>query len=150
MPQENHQQNNSETCFICNITSQSYVDLYGSSAPHSGKCIFNFVWKFLGGKPSVRNDATDASSMKPEVVCTECVTMINQYDAARVVAKRYKKQLREKLTSTEAHFASRLERQTELTNICNGMMHGNEVTSQTTDNNRNIDNNKVIDLSDDE
>lgn len=95
-----------KVCFICNsVSSESFVGLYGTTAPHSGKCIFNFVWKFLGGKPSVRNDSIDTLHLKQEMVCFECFSMMEEYDKARVASKRYKKLLRNRLANTETYYA---------------------------------------------
>lgn len=94
-------------CFICNSSASApFVDLYGTATNHSKTNIYSFVWKLLGGRPSARNDSIDASCLKGDVVCAECLEMINGYDEARLNVKRYKKHLRERLNKTEAYFES--------------------------------------------
>lgn len=94
-----------QSCFVCNTSSSaSFMDLYTTVTTHSKKNIYSFVWKFLGGKPSVRNDMIDANCLKEDVVCIECLEMINEYDAARIVAKQFKKQLCDRLNKTEEDF----------------------------------------------
>lgn len=95
-----------EACFICNSpNNEPFVCLYTTHSLHSGTSIFEFVWKLLGDKPSVRNETTDASCLNGDVICSDCLTMINKYDAARVTTKRFRNELCEKLAATENHFA---------------------------------------------
>lgn len=136
--------NQNQVCFICNsATSESYVDLYGTVAAHSGKCIFDFVWKFLGNKPSVRNELMDASCLTQEVVCLQCVGMINQYDKAHVTKKWFKKILRNKLTSTENYFM-------RLQNRANGSTttEGNQLNESQTENTDKSTSHEAVDSSD--
>lgn len=94
-----------QACFICNTTdSDSFMNLYGTTSAYTNTSIYNFVWKWLGGKPSVRNATTDASNLNEEVICTDCLDSVNDYDEAILTAKRYKKQLCDKLTKTEEYF----------------------------------------------
>ena len=55
-------------------------------------------------KPSVRHAMADASSLSDEMICSECFKMICNYDEARSNARRFKKQLRQKLAITETYF----------------------------------------------
>lgn len=90
-------------CFICNSSdNEPFKCLYSTVSQPSNTPIFDFVWEFLGGTPSARNDATDASRLKLEIVCAECLNMINRYDAACVAAKELKKRLNQKLTKTKS------------------------------------------------
>lgn len=94
-------------CFICHSSDSTlFLDLYTTITKHSRTSIYNFVWKLLGGQPSARNDSIDASCLKEDVVCADCLDIINEYDKARLNVKRYKKHLREKLIQTEAYFQS--------------------------------------------
>lgn len=96
---------NQQICFICNSSSdRPFSDLYGTPSSHSTTPIYDFVWKFLGGKPSVRNDATDASSLNNDVVCAGCLDMLNKYDEAHTNSKLFKREIRRKLDKTEAYF----------------------------------------------
>lgn len=95
-------------CFICNSSdNEPFKCLYSTVSQPSNIPIFDFVWEFLGGTSSARNDAIDASLLKLETVCAECLNMINQYDAARVAAKELKKRLIQKLTETKSLRAER-------------------------------------------
>lgn len=134
------QQNGSQVCFICNTTtSQSFADLYGTMAAYSGKSIFDFIWKFLDDKPSVRNDTMDATSLGREVVCSECLRMINGYDNARVAAKQYKKLLQNRLTITE-NFYQKVQGE------INGRSKTNRLDKSQTDNTAETKDNEIIDL----
>lgn len=93
------------TCFVCNSSSdEPFVDLYKTVSAHSKTAIHDFVWKFLGGKPSVRNATADAPSQGNDIVCAVCIDMIDRYDAARMEVKQFKKNLCQRLAKTEAHF----------------------------------------------
>lgn len=95
----------SKFCFVCNAPkNELFVKLFGTTSIHSKKPIYDFVWKFLGCKPSVRNETADVSSLGEEVICHECFELVCNYDAARSDAKRLKKQIRQKLTITEMYF----------------------------------------------
>lgn len=96
---------NSRFCFVCNAPSNdSFVKMFGTVSTHSKKSIYDFIWKFLDSKPSVRHETADASSLNDEVICSECFKMICDFDVARSHAKRLKKQIRQKLAMTEAYF----------------------------------------------
>lgn len=96
---------NPKFCFVCNAPSNdSFVKMFGTVSTYSKKAIFDFIWKFLDCKPSVRHETADASSMNDEVICTECFKLICDYDVARSQTKRLKKQIRQKLAVTEAYF----------------------------------------------
>lgn len=99
-------------CFICNRPSnEPFADIY-STVSDSGTAIYDFIWQFLGNKPSVRNSETDASNLSNHVICKECLCSINQYEAARSTAKRFKKDIRQKLSQTEMYF-EQLENQSD-------------------------------------
>lgn len=136
-------QSGSQACFICNTTnSQSFVDLYGTMAAHSGKSIFDYIWKFLGGKPSVRNETMRASSLCQDVVCSECLSMINGYDNARVDAKRYKKLLQNRMAITEIFYKSLQEKIDSRSSI----IGENRIDESHTDSTARMKENEVIDL----
>lgn len=95
-------------CFVCNTsTNKPFADLYGTVSAYSTTPIFDFVWKFLGGKPSVRNDAIDAPGLKNDVICAVCLDMFNKYDESHLNSRRFKKEIKCKLESTEAYFEKR-------------------------------------------
>lgn len=90
-------------CFICNTTNgSSFKSLYGTTSAYTNTSIYKFIWKWLGGT-SVRNDITDAT-MKKELICTDCLDTVNDYDAAMVTAKQCTTKLCDKLSKTEAYF----------------------------------------------
>lgn len=92
-------------CFICNAPNkESFIKMFGSESTYSKKPIYDFIWKFLGNKPSARNATANASTLNDEVLCTECFEMICDYDEARSNTKRFKKQIRQKLAITETYF----------------------------------------------
>lgn len=97
----NQSNENENVCFICNSTeNNSFKSMYTTVSGASKTVIFDFVWKFMGGRPSVRNETTDASCMN-EVVCGECLDLINEYDTARADAIDLRCGLINKITETE-------------------------------------------------
>lgn len=128
------------TCFICNTSNGgSFMNLYGTVSSYTSTSINNFIWKWLGGKPSTRNE-TDTSNLKQEVVCAECLETINEYDAALVTAKQCKKQLINKLAKTEAHFE-------KLQKEANGNVKNKTTTSVSMKGNSTNDITLVTDIS---
>lgn len=102
---------NSKFCFVCNAPSKdSFVKMFGTVSNYSKKSIYDFIWKFLDCKPSVRHETADASSLNDEMICSECFIMICDYDIARSNAKRLKKQIRQKLAITETYFEQKQNR----------------------------------------
>lgn len=100
-------QSNQNVCFICNSTENKlFKSMYTTVSGASKTVIFELVWKFLGGRPSVRNETTDASCMN-EVVCGECLDLVNEYDAARADAIDLRKGLINKITETEKQIVKR-------------------------------------------
>lgn len=96
---------NPRFCFVCNAPKDdSFVKMFGTVSTYSKKSIYDFIWKFLDCKPSVRHETADASSLNDEVICSECFEMICNYDVVRSHTKRLKKQIRQKLAITEAYF----------------------------------------------
>lgn len=94
-----------QSCFLCNKqNSESFMDLYTTVTTYSKKSIYNFIWKFMDGNPSVRNDVLDASCLQDDVICYECLVMINEYDSSHEMAKKCKKQLCQRLKKTEKSF----------------------------------------------
>lgn len=97
----------SRICFLCNSTeSQTYLNLYESLTFHSNTPVFDFVWKFLDDKPSVRDDTVDAANSNWNSICVGCFTKINEYDLACETAARLEEELRWELSQTEATYAS--------------------------------------------
>lgn len=95
-------------CFICNApNNDSFVKMFGSESTYSKKPIYDYIWKFLGNKPSARNATADASNLNDEVLCSDCFGMICDYDESRSKTKRLKKQIRRKLAITETYFEQR-------------------------------------------
>lgn len=91
-------------CFICNTTvSDNFFSLFDTLSKHSLTHIFDFVWKFLGDQPSVREDSIDAANAS--TVCTTCLNKIDQYDLACVTAEKLEKELRHELSQTETLYA---------------------------------------------
>lgn len=89
------------TCFICNNdASESFVDLYGTASAYTSTNIHSLIRNWLGGKPSMRGDTTTSK----QVICSDCLDTINDYDASLVTVKQCKKLLIDKLTKTEAYF----------------------------------------------
>lgn len=92
-------------CFICNAPeTESAVKVFGTVSTHSKKPIFNIIWKIMDGKPSVRYETADASSMSDELICMECFEMVSSYDANKTSAKKLKKKIRQKLSITELYY----------------------------------------------
>lgn len=90
---------------MCNSSSSApFVDLYGTLSAYSKTAVYDFVWKFLGGKPSVRNATAEAPTLENDFLCAECIDMINEYDATRMKVKQIKQNLCHKLAKTESHF----------------------------------------------
>lgn len=93
-------------CFICNTkTSESYVSLYETVSLHSKTQIYDFVWKFLNDKPSIRDDSIEAANSNWSLVCMQCLDKINNYDLACVTAAKLEQELRDDLALTEALYA---------------------------------------------
>lgn len=137
----------SKFCFVCNARcNESSVNMFGSVTAHSKKSIYDFIWKFLGNKPSVRNATTDASSLNDEVICKNCFGTISDYDVARSNAKRLKKQIRQKLIITETYFE---QSQSELNATETADERDNDQQQQQTKT-MDMDVNDVIDLCDDD
>lgn len=98
----------SPSCYICTSTDEiPFMNLYQTVSAHTETTIYKFICRFLGGKPSNKNEAID--SLKRDVVCYKCLNTINEYDAALVTARRCKKELSDKLAKNEAHFSERLQ-----------------------------------------
>lgn len=63
----------SRICFLCNTTeSETFVNLYEALTLHSNTPVFDFVWKFLDDKPSVRDDTVDAANSNWNSICMGC------------------------------------------------------------------------------
>lgn len=93
------------TCFICNTTaSESYVNLYETVTSHSNTPVYDFVWKFLGDKPSIRDDSIDGANANWSSLCLQCFNKINEYDLACETAGRLEEELRWELSQTEARY----------------------------------------------
>lgn len=97
-------------CFLCNTTeSEKFLNLYEAITFHSNTPVFDFVWKFLDDKPSVRDDTVDAANSNWNSICVGCFNKINEYDLARETANRLEEELRWELSQTEATYAAALE-----------------------------------------
>lgn len=95
----------SKFCFVCNAPkNESFVKMMSSVTIHSKKTIFDFIRKFMGSEPSVRNTTADATSLNDEMICNDCFKLVCNYDEARSNAKRIKKQIRQRLSITETYF----------------------------------------------
>lgn len=89
-------------CFICNTsTSESFVSLYETLSQHSNTPVYDFVWKFLDNKPSVRDDSIDAANSDWSSLCAGCLNKINEYDLACMTAANLEEELRWELSQTE-------------------------------------------------
>lgn len=94
------------TCFICNTaSSESFVNMYEIVSLHSNTPVYDFVWKFLDDKPSVRDDSIDAANANWSSLCNKCLNKINEYDSACVAAAKIEEELRWELSQTEQLFA---------------------------------------------
>lgn len=94
-------------CFLCNTTeSESFVNLYEALTSHSNTPVFDFVWKFLDDKPSVRDDTVDAANSNWNSLCIGCFQKIDEYDLACETASRLEEELRWELSQTEATYAA--------------------------------------------
>lgn len=111
--------------------------------------MYDFIWKFLGSKPSVRNANADASSLNDEVICEVCFKMICDYDEARSSARRLKKQIRQKLTITERYF-EQMQNRTDATQTAMECDDGDCQEQQTDAMIMEDDVCDVIDLCDDD
>lgn len=110
-------------CFVCNSSNgDSFLNLYGTVSAYTARSIYDFIWKWLGGKPSVRNEKTNAAELKDEIICSDCLDTINDYDAALVTARQCKKQICDKLMKTEAHF-QRIQNEENI-NVINDVANG--------------------------
>lgn len=97
----------SRICFLCNATeSDTFLNLYEALTFHSNTPVFDFVWKFLDDKPSVRDDTVDAANSSWNSICVGCFTKINEYDLACETAARLEEELRWELSQTEATYAT--------------------------------------------
>lgn len=113
-------------CFVCNsATADSFSNLYGTVSAYSARSIYDYIWKWLGGKPSVRNEKTNASQLEDEIICSDCFDTINDYDAALLTAKQCRKQICDKLMKTEAHF-QKIQNE-ENVNVVNGGVSGDGI-----------------------
>lgn len=79
----------------------------------------------MGGKPSVREKTTDASSLQYEVVCRECLDSINECDANILAANKQKGKLIAKLAKTETYFQL-LENYTNVASMPNVAENNND------------------------
>lgn len=96
----------SRTCFICNTAaSESFVNMYETVSLHSNTPVYDFVWKFLDDKPSVRDDSIDAANANWSSLCNKCLNKINEYDLALMAAAKIEEELRWELSQTEQLFA---------------------------------------------
>lgn len=96
-----------QVCFLCNTTEcDTFVNLYDTSTSHSNTPVFDFVWKFLDDKPSVRDDTVDAANSNWNALCIGCFQKINEYDLACETATRLEEELRWELSQTEATYAA--------------------------------------------
>lgn len=94
-------------CFLCNTTeSETFINLYEALTSHSNTPVFDFVWKFLDDKPSVRDDTVDAANSNWNSLCMGCFQKINDYDLACETASRLEEELRWELSQTEATYAA--------------------------------------------
>lgn len=144
----NEPTNQQIACFICNRSSnEPWADIY-FTVSDSGIPIYDFIWNFLGSKPSVRNNGTDANDLKNHVICKECLCSINQYDKARSTAKRFKKDLRQKLAETEMYFEQLENQIDEQENVEHDQDKQNRGTS--TASNESPETLNVIDLCEDD
>lgn len=97
----------SRICFLCNTTeSETFLNLYEALTFHSNTPVFDFVWKFLDDKPSVRDDTVDAANSNWNSICVGCFSKINEYDLACETAARLEEELRWELSQTEATYAA--------------------------------------------
>lgn len=96
-----------QICFLCNTTeSETFINLYEALTTHSNTPVFDFVWKFLDDKPSVRDDTVDAANSNWNSLCIGCFQKINEYDLACETATRLEEELRWELSQTEATYAA--------------------------------------------
>lgn len=97
----------SSNCYICNSSDRIPFNVYQTFSAHTHTSIYNFICRFLVGKPSNKNEVIN--NLKQDFVCSSCLKTINEYDRALVTARRCKKQLSDKLTKNEAYFSGRLQ-----------------------------------------
>lgn len=101
-----------QTCFICNTTtSETFVNLYDTMSEHSNTPIFDFIWKFLDDKPSVRDDTVDGANSNWNSICNRCLIRINEYDLACVTSTNLEEELRYELSQTEAIYTEQENRE---------------------------------------
>lgn len=87
-------------CYICNNTSMFYCkNIYKLSSKHSETPICDFIVKFLGKE-------TSRLCHEENIVCSDCLSKIDEYDLACITVERVERELRDTLLHTESIYAS--------------------------------------------
>lgn len=134
-----------KNCFVCGSSDVEYfVEMGRNLSIHSQTNIVEFIWKFLGNRPSIRADATNAAGLEHQVICNKCLCLIDKYDAANEVTKQLEKQLIDSLALMEANYA---KAQNDVIPNTNYIDDGQQINEQ--DQNDTTNDMGVIDLCDD-
>lgn len=96
-----------QVCYICAMTSVFYSrNLFKTKSKHSETRIYDFICKFLGKIPSVRQRQRQSSSStivdNDDCVCVECLGKIDEYDLATITSQRVESELRGLLLHAES------------------------------------------------
>lgn len=84
------------------MTSVFYSrNLFKTKSKYSETRIYDFIYKFLGKLPSVRQ-LNASNNDNDDCVCIECLGKIDEYDLATITARRVETELRDLLLHAES------------------------------------------------
>lgn len=85
-----------QNCYICDNSSMFYCkNIFKISSKHSETLISEFIVRFLGKE-------TNRLCDEDNIVCSECLDKIDEYDLACMTVERVERELRAALLHTEA------------------------------------------------
>lgn len=90
-----------KVCFVCGTSNnEPFVSIIGT-ATDLGNPINDVILKVLNNEPNM--DIDDINCLEDDVICTECLNNINQYDASHFTAEKYKNELCQMLALKESN-----------------------------------------------